>query len=339
MFLAQALMACLLVSFLSAHVSAAPLRLKVASAFASLMPELGSQGVEATRRISKQDHHALSMKLYGPGKLAPPGRYLDPVIVGAIDAAWSAPNLLSSRNSAFGLYGGPPFGLDAAAHMNWLAGPGAVGYTSAYAELGLIAVPCGVISGQAFGWFQTPLRTVDDLKGQRIGLAQASLAAPVLRAIGMQVRTSSPASVHVMALSGAVTAVALGPYRADLRMRTHQVAQYGYAPNPLGPVFVMDLIFGAKRWESLPAAARAGIKTACSQNIVAALSRQATAAPATLRQLADDAPLFGEVPNKVTSALFSAWRETADALASGNPAFAEAAAHYPWPESLPPRSR
>lgn len=339
MSLARLLIACLLAALLTNQVSATPLRLKAANAFASRLPELGSQGVEAAQRINKQNRRGLNITLYGPGKLAPPGRYLDPVIVGAIDGAWSAPSLLANRNPAFGLYGGPPFGLDAANHMEWLAGPGASGYASAYAKLGLNAVPCGVISGQAFGWFQAPIETVDDLNGQRIGLAQAGPAALVLRKIGMQVRFSSPASLHVMALSGAVSAVTLGPYRVDLRMRTHQVAKYGYAPNPLAPAYVLDFIFGTKRWQSLPTDTRAGIKKACDENITAALSRQKTAAPASLQQLAQDAPTLTSIPDDVAHALFGAWQETSNSLATKNPDFAEAAKHYPWDQTLPPRTR
>jgi TRAP-type mannitol/chloroaromatic compound transport system substrate-binding protein len=228
--------------------SAAPNRLTIASAFATRLPELGSQGVEVTRRINKKLGRQLSVTLYDPGKLAPPGRYLDPVIVGAINAAWSAPNLLINRDSIFGIFGGPPFGLPAADHMRWLAGPASIGYTAACNAIGLAAIPCGFIGGQAFAWTQNPIEAPDDLKAMRIGIVSPGLSAHVLRNAGAQVRASGPAALHVMALSGALNAVSLGPYHVDLRMRTHQVAGYAYAPNPLAPTYVLDLIFSLKRW-------------------------------------------------------------------------------------------
>jgi TRAP-type mannitol/chloroaromatic compound transport system substrate-binding protein len=107
--------------------ASAPNRLTIASAFATRLPELGSQGVEVTRRINKKLGRQLGVTLYDPGKLAPPGRYLDPVIVGAINAAWSALNLLINRDSIFGIFGGPPFGLPAVDHMRWLAGSASIG--------------------------------------------------------------------------------------------------------------------------------------------------------------------------------------------------------------------
>ena len=121
---------------------AAPNRLTIASAFATRLPQLGSQGVEVTRRINKKLGRQLSVTLYDPGKLAPPGRYLDPVIVGAINAAWSAPNQRINNNSTFRVFGGPSFGLPAADRMRWLAGPASIAYTAAYDAIGLAAIPC-----------------------------------------------------------------------------------------------------------------------------------------------------------------------------------------------------
>ncbi len=314
--------------------SAAPNRLTIASAFATRLPELGSQGVEFTRRINKKLGRQLSVTLYDPGKLAPPGRYLDPVIVGAISAAWSAPNLLINKNSTFGVFGGPPFGLPAADHMRWLAGLASIAYTAAYDAIGLAAIPCGVIAGQAFAWTQEPLKALDDLKAMRIGIVSPGLSAHVLRSAGAQVRASSPAALHVMALSGALNAVSLGPYHVDLRMRTHQVARYAYAPNPLAPTYVLDLIFGLKRWQELSDNARAAIRTSCDETIQTALTRQATAKTTSLKRLAEDAKSLEPIPLPIAIHLFETWRSTAEKLAAANPGFAAAIADYPWPKGL-----
>jgi len=319
---------------LTTTVCAAPNRLTIASAFATRLPELGSQGVEATRRINKKLGRQLNVTLYDPGKLAPPGRYMDPVIVGAIDAAWSTPNLLINRNSAFGIFGGPPFGLPAADHMRWLAGPASTAYTAAYEAIGLAAIPCGVIAGQAFAWTQEPLRAPGDLKTLRIGIVSPGLSAHVLRTAGAQVRASSPAALHVMALSGALNAGSLGPYRVDLRMRTHQVAGNAYAPNPLAPAYVLDLIFGLKRWRALSDTARATIRTSCDETIQAALTRQSTAEPTSLKHLAEDANSLELIPAPIASHPLAAWRSTAEKLTAANPGFAAAIADYPWPKDL-----
>jgi TRAP-type mannitol/chloroaromatic compound transport system substrate-binding protein len=313
---------------------AAPKRLKVASAFATRLPELGSQGVEAVARINKTLGRRLKVTLYDPGKLAPPGRYLDPVIVAAIDAAWSAPNLLLSRNPVFGILGGPPFGMTAAKHMQWLTGPARNTYAAAYGQIGLSATPCGVISGQAFAQTQEPLEAPANLQSLRIGLASSGLSSDVLRAVGAQVRIGSPAALHVMTLNGALNAVTLGPYRVDLRMRTHQVAAHGFAPNPLAPAYVLDLIFGLKRWQSLTEEARAAIERSCADAIEAALSRQVTAEPTSLHRLTEDADTLGPLPTAVTEQLFKAWLETAQTIAATNAGFAAALADYPWPKGL-----
>ena len=103
------LIVCLLAMFADINMAnAAPDKLKVASAFATRLPEMGSQGVAAVRLINSRLGHRLNVTLYDPGKLAPPGRYLDPVTLGAIDAAWSTPNLLSNKDPVFGILGAPP---------------------------------------------------------------------------------------------------------------------------------------------------------------------------------------------------------------------------------------
>ena len=68
----------------SGSVNATPNKLTIANAFAKRLQELGSRGVEVTRLINKLLGRKLSVTLYDPGKCAPPGRYFDPIIVGAI---------------------------------------------------------------------------------------------------------------------------------------------------------------------------------------------------------------------------------------------------------------
>jgi TRAP-type mannitol/chloroaromatic compound transport system substrate-binding protein len=148
------------------------------------------------------------------------------------------------------------------------------------------------------------------------------------------VRASSPAALQVMALSGALNAISLGPYRVDLRMRTHQVAGYAYAPNPLAPTYVLDLIFGLKRWQKLSDDARVAIRKSCNEIIQEALSRQATAEPTSLKRLAEDAKSLEPMPLPIASHLFEAWRTTTEKLAATNPEYAAAIAYYPWPKGL-----
>jgi TRAP-type mannitol/chloroaromatic compound transport system substrate-binding protein len=156
----------------------------------------------------------------------------------------------------------------------------------------------------------------------------------VLGNVGAQVRASSPAALHMIALSGVLNAVSLGLYCVDLRMRTHQVAGYAYAPNPLVPTYVLDLIFSLKRWQKLSDNARVAIRKSCNETIQEALSRQATAEPTSLKQLAEDAKSLEPMPLQIASYLFETWRNTAEKLVATKLGFTAAIADYPWPKSL-----
>lgn len=223
--------------------------------------------------------------------------------------------------------------MTAAEHMHWLSSAGSSAYRAAYERIGLIGTPCGVIDGQVFAWTQKPINQRSDLKTLRIGMMAPGLSAAVLLESGAQVRASSPAALHVMALSGALNAVSLGPYRVDLKMRTHQVAGHVYAPNPLARAAVPDLIFSLKRWKALSNGAREAIQSSCDQTIQAALSSQAAANPQSLEGLAEDAQTFQPLPDAAIKHLFEAWRRTAEKLAAANPGFAAAVADYPWPKA------
>ena len=81
-----------------------PSRLRMASAYASSLPQMGTLAKRVETEIWKVSAGALEIRFHEPGALVPAAEMFNAVSAGAIDAAFSSPGFWADRVKALTLF-------------------------------------------------------------------------------------------------------------------------------------------------------------------------------------------------------------------------------------------
>ncbi|MBO6521327.1 MAG: hypothetical protein JJ900_10430 [Rhodospirillales bacterium] len=288
----------------------APDRINMASGFAEGLVGHGSLAKRLERNVWRISDGALEVRFHPPGALVKDAEALDAVTSGAIDAFFTDMDVLAARDPAMTLLAGPPFGASVAGYLGWMSsGGGRERMLERLEEMKLGGVVCGIIPHAAGGWFKTPLKTAEDLKGKRI--RATGIQADLYRTLGADVVDFSYAETLIAMESGLLDGAQLSAPHVDLALGAAREGWTYYVPGWRTPARVFVLVMHKDKWAGLSEVRRSQLSTACGDNIRHAIAEgealQFNALKDIIKAGADVSPW----PTEVTEAMRRTWDEMA----------------------------
>ncbi len=314
----------------SAEVAAGPLvpkqssapvvRWKMASAYSSSLPQLGTLGKRLEKRIWRVSGGHIEIKFYEPDALVPQKEMFDAVAAGAIDAAFSTPGYWENKIPALQLFSAVPFGPSASEYLAWIEfGGGKSLFEEIYTKQGIHSIYCGLSAPEGSGWFRRPVRTLDDLKGLKMRFT--GLGAKVMQKLGVKTRELTQGDIFVAFESGKIDGLQYSIPSIDAKLGIHEMAKHYYLPGWHQPAALIELMINAKRWKALSATSKSQIETVCGDNIkyglAAGEARQFTA----LKSLHAKGVHIHQWPPEIMTALKKAWQTVVTEEAAANKQF------------------
>ena len=241
-------------------------KLRFESAFpaASLFFENGKYFAE---RVKLMTGGRLQIEMLPPGAVVPPFEVLDAVHKGVLDGAQSGAAYWLGKNRTATLFGpapGGPFGMDMLDYMGWLhEGGGLALYEEFYQtqlQRNVYVIPMTSGGPQILGWFKTPVKSWEDLKGRKC--RETGITAEVFSKSGMNTVNMPGGEIVPAGQRGVIDCAEwVGPVE-DLRIGFQSVWKYAYMPSLHEPATVAEILINGDVWKKLPDDQKEVIKSA-----------------------------------------------------------------------------
>jgi TRAP-type mannitol/chloroaromatic compound transport system substrate-binding protein len=200
----------------------------------------------------------LEIEVLPAGAVVPAFETLDATHRRIIDCAHSAAAYWLGRNRAVTLFGpapGGPFGMDTLDYLAWLQeGGGQALYQELYRDVlrrNVVPIPLSAVSPQSLGWFRTPVRTWEDLRGRKC--RQVGITAELFsRGAGMATVVMPGGEIIPAAERGVIECAEWTGPAEDMRIGLHTVFKYFYVNSTHEPATVLELLINGDAWAALP---------------------------------------------------------------------------------------
>jgi len=299
----------------------------VSSAYPSSTAVIGPAPWTMAEHVATATNGAVELEVFEPGALVGALETFDAVAAGAIDAGFTAGTFWSGKDVAFNMYSAVPFGPGAAEYLAWMRnGGGQELQDELYAEYGLKSIPCGIVTPEAAGWFNTEISSVADLEGLNIRFA--GLGAQVISKLGASTQLVAPGDIYTALDRGTLDAAEFSTPALDLSLGLEEVAEYYYFPGWQQQAAFAQLLVNLEAWDGLSDQQRAAIEMGCNEAITLTLAEGEAAQGEALATLEERGVDIRQLPDEVVSALEEAWIEVAQELAAENENFATAWESY-----------
>jgi len=301
-------------------ISEPAVRLKMASAFASGTPIIGTlaKRVETeTWRISGGD---VEITFHEPGALVPVREMFNAVAAGSVDAAFSSPGFWVGDVPALALFAAVPFGPGTEEYLAWFYfGGGRELFEDIYHERGVHGLICGASAPEASGWFRREIKSLNDFKGLRMRVF--GLAAKVLARLGVETRLLTEGDIFVALESGDIDAAEYSLPVVDLKLGFQALARHYYFPGWHQPASLFELIVNREKWKALSSTQKAQIEAMCGDNVRHGLAESEATQFAALKTLYSEGVQLHRWPTGILEALEKIWTDVANEEAGADTGF------------------
>lgn len=230
------------------------------------LPGSGEVPVWLSEALAAASGGAVLLQLFDPGEIVPAFAVTDAVRDRKTAAGFTWLGYDRGKLPASALFGATPFGLDPWAYIGWWHfGGGRELAERIYAEHNILPLFCGLSGPETAGWFRTPVRSSEDLKGLKI--RYAGLGGEVMQHVGASV-TMLPAGEIFQALeTGVIDATEFSQPITDQALGFNRVARYNYYPGWHQPFSATHLVVNLDVWQTLTEADRALLDSTCTASV------------------------------------------------------------------------
>jgi len=225
------------------------------------LPGLGAAPENFARRVNEASGGRLKIKVFGAGEIVPAFEVFDAVSRGVAQAGHGAAYYWKGKIPAAVFYTAVPFGMTAQEANGWLHyGGGLELWRELYAPFGVVPFAGGSTGVQMAGWFNTRLKSREDLEGLKMRIP--GLAGEVFDAAGGSAVRIAGGEIYTSMQTGVIDAVEwVGPYN-DRTLGLMEVGEYYYYPGWHEPGAMLETIVNADALAALPEDLQAIVRVA-----------------------------------------------------------------------------
>jgi TRAP-type mannitol/chloroaromatic compound transport system substrate-binding protein len=259
---------------------------KMASAFGSKLPHIGTSGVRFTENVRTASGGTLELKFFEPGALVPALECFDAVSKGSVDACWTTPGYHTGKYPALAFFTTVPFGPQIGEFLAWKwFGGGNKLRDEIYARHNLVAFDSISIGPETSGWFRKEIKSTAELKGLKMRFF--GLGAQVMQKLGVSTQLLAAADIYPALERGVIEATEFSMPTIDLALGFHQIAKNNYYPGWHQQVSVGELLINGDRWKELSEQHRMLIKLALGESVIHTYAETEARNPEVMTQMKD----------------------------------------------------
>jgi len=241
-------------------------RWKVQSAFATNLPMAGDTIVYVSKQIEEMSGGAIQLKVYEPGKLAPPFSILDAVKDKKVEAGFTFVGFDQGKIPSAPLFAARPFGLEPWEFTAWwYEGGGRQLGEEVYGEHNVHPILCTIFGPEAAGWFKHEIKSIEDFKGLKIRFA--GIGGRVMQKLGASVTVLPAGEIFPALEKGAIDATEFSMPAIDEKLGFDKIAKNYYFPGWHQIQTAQYLLVNLDLWKKLDKASKATIDTACTAGV------------------------------------------------------------------------
>jgi TRAP-type mannitol/chloroaromatic compound transport system substrate-binding protein len=259
---------------------------KMASAFGSKLPHLGTSGVRFADNVKVMSGGTLELKFFEPGALVPALECFDAVSKGSVEACWTTPGYHTGKYPALAFFTSVPFGPQIGELLAWKwYGGGNELRNEIYAKHNLFALDCFAIGPETSGWFRKEVKNVAEMKG--IKMRFFGLGAQVMQKLGVNTQLMAAADIYPALERGVIDATEFSMPTMDVALGFHQIAKNNYYPGWHQQVSVSELLMNKAEWEKLSEQHKRIIQVALNDAVIHTYVETEAKNPPVMQEMKD----------------------------------------------------
>lgn len=289
---------------------------KLASSFPTNLEAIWGGAQTFAEAVRQQSDGRFIIEIFPAGGLVGALDVFEATQDGRVDCAQTALHYFWGKEPALVFATGVPFGMNAREQNAFFRHGGGVDLVNeVLVDHKLVALPIGNTGCQMGGWFRKELRSANDLRGLKFRIS--GFAAKVLQTLGVEPKAVGRSDISASLASGALNAAAWVSPFDDEKLDLVKAAPNYYYPGWFQPNMAMHLIINAAKWNELPKAYQAILRSAADTANIDVQAKYDAANPPALRRLAESGAKLQAFPADVMDAFWQAsekvYRETAAA--------------------------
>jgi TRAP-type mannitol/chloroaromatic compound transport system substrate-binding protein len=224
--------------------------LKLVTSWPKNFPGLGTAPERFGQRVEKATDGRYKIRVFAGGELVHPLKAHDAVQEGTADLYHSADYYYQGKVKGYAFFCSVPFGFRPDEIDAWIQhGGGQALWDEMGGAFGIKHLPCGNSGSQMGGWFNKPMRSLEDFKGLKMRIP--GLGGDVITALGGTSVTLAGSEILPALQSGTVDAAEwVGPWN-DLAFGFYKVVKFYHYPGFHEPGSLLGLGISRKLWDSL----------------------------------------------------------------------------------------
>jgi TRAP-type mannitol/chloroaromatic compound transport system substrate-binding protein len=303
-------------------------RWKMASAFGSKLPHLGTSAIRFTENLKKASGGNVELKFFEPGALVPALECFDAVSKGSIEACWTTPGYHTGKYPALAFFTTVPFGPAIGEFMAWkMFGGGNELRDEIYAKHNLISFDSFAIGPETSGWFRKEVKSLDEVKGLKMRFF--GLGAQVMQKMGVSTQLLAAADIYPALERGVIEATEFSMPTIDKALGFHQIAKFNYFPGWHQQTSVSELLINRQEWEKLSEQNKTLIKIALGDSVLHTYAETEAKQFEVMAELrAKQGVQIKRWPDDILKAFEKAWLEVLKEESAKDPLFKKVADSY-----------
>jgi TRAP-type mannitol/chloroaromatic compound transport system substrate-binding protein len=296
------------------------LKWRLASSFPKSLDTLFGGSDHIAKRVAEATDNKFQIRTFAAGEIVPALQVLDAVQNGTVEMAHTASYYFVGKDATFALDSSLPFGMNTRQQNAWwIHGGGAELMREFYKDYNTYPIPAGNTGTQMGGWFRKEIKTVKDLEGLKFRIG--GFAGQVLTKLGVIPQQIAGGDIYPSLEKGTIDAAEwVGPYD-DEKLGFNKVAKFYYYPGWWEGGTQISAYVGLPAWNSLPAAYKTIMETACSEAGTWVTAKYDAQNPDALKRLIAAGAQIRPFSNDVMDACYKAAQELYAETSAKNPKF------------------
>lgn len=225
--------------------------------------------VELANKLTGDD---LKIDFYEGGSLVPAGEVFGAVESGTIQAGADWPGYWAGRDPAFSPLATTASLFNAVDYVNWIQQwGGAKIYDEVYGKFGMVYLPYGVTNNESGFRTNSPIRSLEDLKGKRLrlsGLEQGRL----LEQLGGNQVSMAGGEIYQSLERGVIDGAEFSTPNVDYSGGFHQVTTHWATPGWHQSASVFGVMINKQSWDALSPETQEKLKIAADATLLWSLA-------------------------------------------------------------------